>query len=114
VAFRYVTVHWDGVSWNHVEAPNQGVLYAVAASSGTDAWAVGFGFDSLAYSTGTYTLRYTVCPADFTGDGILDFADYLEFLNLFEADDPRADLNGDGLVDFADYLEFLDEFDTGC
>ncbi|MCC6678612.1 MAG: hypothetical protein IT436_15875 [Phycisphaerales bacterium] len=54
------------------------------------------------------------CPVDFNGDGVIDFSDYLEFLNLFDALDPRADLNGDGVIDFADYLEFLNHYDAGC
>lgn len=54
------------------------------------------------------------CPADLTGDGLVDFSDYLEFLNLYEAEDPRADYNRDGIVDFLDYLEFLNYYDAGC
>jgi len=54
------------------------------------------------------------CPADLNADGVIDFADYLEFLNLYDALDPRADLNADGVVDFADYLEFLNHYDAGC
>ncbi|MCC6675603.1 MAG: hypothetical protein IT436_00540 [Phycisphaerales bacterium] len=54
------------------------------------------------------------CAADFNGDGVVDFADFLAFLNLYDAQDPRADLNGDGVVDFADYLEFLNLYDAGC
>ncbi|MCC6677400.1 MAG: cupredoxin domain-containing protein [Phycisphaerales bacterium] len=60
---------------------------------------------------GTITVR---CPADLNGDGIVDFSDYLEFLNLYDAQDPRVDFNGDGLVDFADYLEFLNLYEAGC
>jgi len=52
------------------------------------------------------------CDAiDYNEDGLIDFGDYLEFLNRFDAQDPSADLNGDGLVDFGDYLEFLNLFD---
>lgn len=54
------------------------------------------------------------CPADLNGDGLIDFADYLEFLNLFDAMDPRADFNHDGFIDFVDYLEFLNHYDAGC
>jgi len=54
------------------------------------------------------------CPADLNGDGQVDFADYLEFLNLYEQQDPRVDFNGDEQVDFADYLEFLNLYDEGC
>ncbi|MCC6676317.1 MAG: hypothetical protein IT436_04160, partial [Phycisphaerales bacterium] len=59
-------------------------------------------------------VKISYIPGDLNGDGLLDFADYLEFLNLFDAQDPRADLNGDGLVDFGDYLEFLNLFNGGC
>lgn len=34
--------------------------------------------------------------------------------NLHDSADPRADLTGDGLVDFSDYLEFLNLYDSGC
>ncbi|MCC6675696.1 MAG: hypothetical protein IT436_01005 [Phycisphaerales bacterium] len=54
------------------------------------------------------------CPADLNGDGIVDFADYLEFLNFYDAQDLRVDFNHDGIVDFADYLEFLNLYDAGC
>ncbi|MCC6676805.1 MAG: hypothetical protein IT436_06645 [Phycisphaerales bacterium] len=53
-------------------------------------------------------------PADLNGDGQVDFADYLEFLNLYDAQDPAVDFTGDGLVDFADYLEFLNLYEAGC
>jgi len=49
---------------------------------------------------------------DYTGNGVIDFADYLEFLNRYDAQDPGADLNGDGVVDFADYLEFLNLYEA--
>jgi hypothetical protein len=59
-------------------------------------------------------LPEAVCVVDLSGDGVVDFADYLEFLNLFDALDPRVDFNHDGVVDFLDYLEFLNLFDAGC
>jgi hypothetical protein len=68
-AFDYQTVHWDGVSWSDVDNPDEGVLLAVAATSTSDVWAVGWGMDDLGYSTGTQTLHYRDCPAvlkDFT------------------------------------------------
>ncbi|MCC6675769.1 MAG: choice-of-anchor B family protein [Phycisphaerales bacterium] len=52
--------------------------------------------------------------ADLNHDGRVDFADYLEYLNLYDASSPEADLTGDGLVDFSDYLEFLNEYDRAC
>ncbi|MCC6675670.1 MAG: EF-hand domain-containing protein [Phycisphaerales bacterium] len=53
------------------------------------------------------------CPRiDYNHDGLIDFADYLEFLNAYDISQSAADINGDGLVDFADYLEFLTLYDT--
>lgn len=49
---------------------------------------------------------------DYNQDGLIDFGDYLEFLNRYDALDLSADLNGDGLVDFGDYLEFLNFYDS--
>lgn len=54
------------------------------------------------------------CAADLTGDSLVDFSDYLAFLNEFSEGSPIADFTGDGTVDFSDYLEFLNEFDEGC
>ncbi|MCC6675866.1 MAG: S8 family serine peptidase [Phycisphaerales bacterium] len=54
------------------------------------------------------------CIVDLNGDGLVDFADYLQFLTYYDAADLRADFNGDGLVDFSDYLEFLSLYDAGC
>ena len=54
------------------------------------------------------------CRADLNTDGQVDFNDYLQFLNLFNANDQRADFNADGLVDFNDYLEFLNLYNLGC
>ncbi|MCC6675669.1 MAG: hypothetical protein IT436_00870 [Phycisphaerales bacterium] len=61
-----------------------------------------------------YRTERVDCIVDLNGDGIVDFADYLEFLNLYDAQDPRVDFNQDGIVDFADYLEFLNLYDAGC
>jgi hypothetical protein len=56
----------------------------------------------------------TNCTVDYNCDGFVDFADYLEFLSLYDGSDTRADLNSDGFVDFLDYLEFVNRFDQGC
>lgn len=54
------------------------------------------------------------CAADLDGDRVIDFADYLQFLNLFESGDPRADQSQDGVVDSIDFLVFLNLCDAGC
>tara|TARA_R110002072_G_scaffold42064_10_gene117873 strand:- start:2369 stop:3616 length:1248 start_codon:yes stop_codon:yes gene_type:complete len=59
------------------------------------------------------TLDYN-CPADLTGDGVLDFFDVSDFLDAFAAQDPAADFTNDGLFDFFDVSDFLDAFGAGC
>ncbi|MBM4107488.1 MAG: hypothetical protein FJ255_01525 [Phycisphaerae bacterium] len=55
-----------------------------------------------------------LCPADWNADGVVDFNDFLEYLNDYNSQDPRADLNGDGVVDFNDLLDFVNLFNTPC
>ena len=59
-----------------------------------------------------------VCPADFNGDGFLDFFDYDDFVNCFESGNcppgKTADYNGDGFADFFDYDAFVGGFEAGC
>jgi probable HAF family extracellular repeat protein len=52
------------------------------------------------------------CEADFNGDQQVDFFDYLDFAQAFDADDPTADFNGDNQIDFFDYLDFVQAFDA--
>jgi hypothetical protein len=54
------------------------------------------------------------CPADLTGDGVLNFFDVSAFLTAFGAMDPVADLNGDGIFNFFDVSAFLSAFAAGC
>lgn len=63
---------------------------------------------------GAALLAKVRCTADFNGDGRVDFFDFLEFVDLFNNNDPRADYNGDGEVDFFDFLDFTTDFDAGC
>lgn len=59
-----------------------------------------------------------LAPADFTGDGRVDFADFLDFAAVFGAAagspsyDARFDLSGNNVIDFADFLAFAAEFGT--
>jgi photosystem II stability/assembly factor-like uncharacterized protein len=63
---------------------------------------------------GCWVVDVDACPADFNGDGVVDFNDMLIFLNLFATRDPRADLNGDGTVDFNDFLFFINIYSQPC
>ncbi|MDF1869627.1 MAG: GC-type dockerin domain-anchored protein [Phycisphaerales bacterium] len=55
-----------------------------------------------------------ICPADYNGDGSLNFLDVSEFLNLFASQDPAADFNGDGNFNFLDISAFLESYGEGC
>ena len=46
------------------------------------------------------------CPADVTGDGIVDVLDLLDVLAGWGGSGP-ADVNGDGIVDVLDLLDVL-------
>jgi hypothetical protein len=72
---------------------------------------------------GIFYLASAPCPgagpgacsrADWNEDGVIDFNDFLAFLNDYNADDPCADLNADGTIDFNDFLEFLNIYNAGC
>jgi hypothetical protein len=69
--------------------------------------------------SGTLTIGFaSACPADFNGDGFLDFFDYDDFVGCYETGvcppGKTADFNGDEFVDFFDYDEFVGAFETGC
>ena len=51
--------------------------------------------------------------ADFNGDCVVDFSDFLAFASAFGKieSDVRFDLNGNGSVDFPDFLIFVSEFE---
>lgn len=55
-----------------------------------------------------------VCPADLTGDGLVNFFDVSAFLSAFSAMDSDADFNDDGMFNFFDVSAFLNAFNAGC
>lgn len=63
---------------------------------------------------GLQVIRVEPCPADLTGEGVLDFFDVAAFLDAFSAQDPVADFTGEGVFDFFDVAGFLDAFSAGC
>lgn len=54
------------------------------------------------------------CPADFTGDGTLNFFDVSAFLVAYTSMDPAADFTSDGIYNFFDVSAFLSAFNAGC
>ncbi len=61
-----------------------------------------------------FTAPLPECPADLTGDGVLNFFDISAFLIAFNAQNPIADFTGDGVWNFFDVSAFLQAFGTGC
>jgi hypothetical protein len=61
---------------------------------------------------------FPACPADFNGDGFVDFFDFDDFVSCFEGTacpgSTTADFNSDGFVDFFDFDDFVVAFETGC
>ncbi len=55
-----------------------------------------------------------VCAPDFNNDSVVDFFDYLDFVDAFSSNLPAADFNNDSVIDFFDYLDFVDAFSIGC
>ncbi|MCC5823662.1 MAG: VCBS repeat-containing protein [Phycisphaerales bacterium] len=55
------------------------------------------------------------CPADLTGDGVVNFFDLSEFMALFNAQDPAADLAPPfGVWNFFDVSAYLALYNEGC
>ena len=52
--------------------------------------------------------------ADFTGDGVLNFFDVSAFLSAYNAQQPAADFTGDGLYNFFDVSAYLGAYNAGC
>ena len=64
--------------------------------------------------TGAVTEAAVACPADLTGDGMLNFFDVSAFLSAFNAQDDAADFNNDGAWNFFDVSAYLTAFNAGC
>ncbi|CAN0588088.1 unnamed protein product, partial [Laminaria digitata] len=86
-----------------------GVYYAiVSAASNTN--------NVQRYQVAVFTapLPPAACPADLTGDGMLDFFDVSAFLTAYNNNQPAADFDGNGNWDFFDVSAFLSAFNAGC
>ncbi|MEQ9207356.1 MAG: GC-type dockerin domain-anchored protein [Phycisphaerales bacterium] len=54
------------------------------------------------------------CPADFTGEGDLNFLDVSAFLSAFGNQEPEADFQPDGNFNFLDVSAYLSAYGDGC
>ncbi|MCA9276226.1 MAG: hypothetical protein KDA29_09390 [Phycisphaerales bacterium] len=69
---------------------------------------------SISISINANGVPATACPADLTGDGVLNFFDVSAFLNAYNTMDPAADFDGNGVFNFFDVSAFLNAFNAGC
>ncbi len=71
--------------------------------------------DDIGFNSGSaYLFNLDACAADLNNDGVLDFFDVLEYLNLFAAGDMQADFVNDGVLDFFDVQAYFNLFGLGC
>ncbi len=62
----------------------------------------------------------SMCPGDFDGNGSVDIADFLSFVDVYGSSSSDAnynaqmDLDSNGSVDIADFLSFVDVYGTKC
>jgi hypothetical protein len=54
------------------------------------------------------------CYPDCDENTVLDFFDFLCYLNAFDNEDAYADCEANGIFDFFDFLCYLNAFDAGC
>jgi hypothetical protein len=103
--------------WLHEGAPIEGATnpeYTFLADSPADAGSYSVLITTPCGSLESHKALVTICLADFTCDGQVDFFDYLEFVDAFEAESPAADRDGNSQVDFFDYLDFVMAFSGDC
>ncbi len=62
----------------------------------------------------TFTFQMAGCAADYNSDDVVDFFDYLDFVDDFSQNENFADFNADQIIDFFDYLDFVDTLASGC
>ncbi len=76
--------------------------------------------DSLYYDNsdpdGDWAVRieHVACPVDMTGEGVVNTADFVEFLNLWTAQEQPGDFDGNGIFNTADFVLFLNLYAQGC
>lgn len=110
---------WNGSSWQPVGDGTNNTIFGggVFDYGEGPALVLGGSFTtagSLSSGKVAAILSAPACPADLTGDGVLDFFDISAFLNAFNAMDPAADFTGEGIFDFFDVSAFLNAFNAGC
>ena len=109
---------WDGSTWAQLltpQSPSTRTNTAMVYDPTRQRTVLFGGQSNNTYFADTWTLSTPLCcPADFNNDGVVDFFDYLDFVDAFSNNQPSADFNSDSIIDFFDYLDFVDAFSAGC
>jgi hypothetical protein len=113
------TWDWNGSTWTIISqvgpAPRWGPAMAYDPANGATVLFGGTRCGGVANGeTWELSVGGSFCPADFNGDGFVDFFDYDAFVTAFENGSPDADFNQDCFRDFFDYDGFVEAFETGC
>lgn len=61
-----------------------------------------------------YIIYGLLQPADINRDGEVNSVDFVQYLNLYNAQDPAADMNGDGQVNSVDFVIYLNYYNNPC
>ncbi len=106
---------------------NAGIVYDVdgdgdyenPTSTGGNPASADQAYNALMYIGNIEPLEEPGCPADFDGDGFVDFFDFDAYVACFEdanACPPgkTADFDGDGFIDFFDFDAYVAAFEAGC
>lgn len=79
-----------------------------------------FAIITIALLIGFSSTIASACPGDFDGNGSVNIADFLAFVNVFGTSSADAnynaqmDLDSNGSVEIADFLAFVNVFGTTC
>ncbi len=57
---------------------------------------------------------YAYHPFDLTKDGVLNFFDISQIIQLYVAGDPQADINGDSMVNVLDLMAYIAGYQSPC
>ncbi len=127
VEVSYDNGPWTSVlSWNPGNKPTTGdetVTVGLNNPEGASSLRVRFvdqdsGWWAIANVAITGVVGQPSCPADYNGDGFVDFFDFDDFVLCFEGGacppGKSADFNNDGFADFFDFDDFVLAFESGC
>lgn len=102
---------WDGLAWHPLEGAE---LNSRAVAVYRHELIATESVTSTGDGEGWARWSCPPCIADVDDDGLIDFTDYLAFLDVYRAGGPDADLTRDGVVDRSDWLLFFESYTAGC